>query len=235
MNGNVANFVETEQIFRAKRGDVFSFVQIRGSIPLYWTQLDKWKLKPAIITEKNLTKHYQPLKSHLFSLYNDYINEKTNKTKVDIVIVNLIDKKGTQELLGTCLSNALDEISIKTSSSNQIVHSIDRNHVTTDRHDIPLVNTSTPVIVEHVWFDYHMKCAGGKTSAIGELIPVLDPTITGKEGYFHIGIALLFLSLFFIRPFTYALPFLSLYLPLFSFFPLLFFLHPFNNLQGLLY
>ena len=36
-NGHVANFVETEQLVEVD-GNVASFVQIRGSIPLLWSQ-----------------------------------------------------------------------------------------------------------------------------------------------------------------------------------------------------
>ena len=36
LQGNVANFVETEQILQVN-GNVCSFVQTRGSIPLFWT------------------------------------------------------------------------------------------------------------------------------------------------------------------------------------------------------
>jgi hypothetical protein len=36
--GNVANFVETEQILETGSGEVSSMVQMRGSIPLYWSQ-----------------------------------------------------------------------------------------------------------------------------------------------------------------------------------------------------
>ena len=35
--GKVANYVETEQILVFK-GHVISFVQVRGSIPVYWSQ-----------------------------------------------------------------------------------------------------------------------------------------------------------------------------------------------------
>jgi hypothetical protein len=35
--GNVANFVETEQVL-CYRNHVFSFVQVRGSVPLFWQQ-----------------------------------------------------------------------------------------------------------------------------------------------------------------------------------------------------
>lgn len=37
-DGNVANFVETETIFWSPNGVCFSYVQIRGSIPLFWEQ-----------------------------------------------------------------------------------------------------------------------------------------------------------------------------------------------------
>ncbi|KAI9655664.1 MAG: inositol polyphosphate 5-phosphatase [Alyxoria varia] len=37
-DGNVANFVETETIFWSPSGLCFSYVQIRGSIPLFWEQ-----------------------------------------------------------------------------------------------------------------------------------------------------------------------------------------------------
>jgi hypothetical protein len=34
-DGNVANYVETEQIM-SYRNFIYSFVQIRGSVPLFW-------------------------------------------------------------------------------------------------------------------------------------------------------------------------------------------------------
>ncbi|KAK5079656.1 Inositol-1,4,5-trisphosphate 5-phosphatase 1 [Lithohypha guttulata] len=35
-NGNVANFVETETVFCSPTGICFSYVQVRGSIPIFW-------------------------------------------------------------------------------------------------------------------------------------------------------------------------------------------------------
>lgn len=37
-DGHVANFVETEQVIYGDQGDVASFVQTRGSVPLFWEQ-----------------------------------------------------------------------------------------------------------------------------------------------------------------------------------------------------
>jgi hypothetical protein len=54
--GNVANFVETEQILRCDN-NVMSFLQIRGSIPLFWTQKPNLSYKPKarIHAQKNIS------------------------------------------------------------------------------------------------------------------------------------------------------------------------------------
>ncbi|XP_066143356.1 phosphatidylinositol-3-phosphatase SAC1 [Euwallacea fornicatus] len=53
-DGNVANFVETEQIVESGEGDRSSFVQIRGSIPLFWFQKPDLRYKPPITLDQNL-------------------------------------------------------------------------------------------------------------------------------------------------------------------------------------
>ena len=40
--GQVANFVETEQLTYINRQRVLSFVQIRGSVPVFWEQTGAW-------------------------------------------------------------------------------------------------------------------------------------------------------------------------------------------------
>ena len=50
--GNVANFVETEQI--VTHADFkCSFVQVRGSIPIIWTQKPNLKYKPSIYIDES--------------------------------------------------------------------------------------------------------------------------------------------------------------------------------------
>lgn len=44
-DGGVANFVETEQLVHTTGGNVMSFVQCRGSIPLYWSHV---RHRPAL-------------------------------------------------------------------------------------------------------------------------------------------------------------------------------------------
>jgi hypothetical protein len=63
VNGNSANYVETEQIIEA-RGSKSSFVQVRGSVPLFWTQYPnlKYKPKPTLSPAAN---HVQGYTDHL--------------------------------------------------------------------------------------------------------------------------------------------------------------------------
>lgn len=83
--GNVANFVETEQIIEFE-GYQSSFVQIRGSIPLFWQQYPNLKLKPSpkIISEKN---NMEAVSKH-FKSQEPYYGYQ--------VILNLIDQHGSE-------------------------------------------------------------------------------------------------------------------------------------------
>ena len=113
--GDVANFVETEQVLRRISDNrTFSFVQIRGSIPIFWSQPETWKLKPSILPLSDLALHGRALKTHLLDLAKYYVrrfsspmvNDESVKAlgnstgQPDIVMVNLIDKSGTQGQLG---------------------------------------------------------------------------------------------------------------------------------------
>ncbi|XP_045625432.1 phosphatidylinositol-3-phosphatase SAC1 [Procambarus clarkii] len=82
--GTVANYVETEQIieFRDFRS---SFVQIRGSIPLHWTQEPNLRYKPSpVISNSN---HEEAFTRHFESQVLCYGKQ---------VAINLIDQKGIE-------------------------------------------------------------------------------------------------------------------------------------------
>ncbi|ESK89839.1 hypothetical protein Moror_824 [Moniliophthora roreri MCA 2997] len=67
-DAHVANFVESETIMRVKREgilNVFSYVQIRGSIPLFWTQAGYGlKPPPVLSTERTHQQHLDAMKRH---------------------------------------------------------------------------------------------------------------------------------------------------------------------------
>ncbi|KAL0811743.1 hypothetical protein ABMA28_009181 [Loxostege sticticalis] len=85
--GNVANYVETEQIIE-RGGEKSSFVQTRGSIPLYWTQYPNLKYKPLVALAHE--DHVAAYTKHLRDQQQRYGNQ---------VLVNLIDQHGKEEAL----------------------------------------------------------------------------------------------------------------------------------------
>ncbi|CAG9570831.1 unnamed protein product [Danaus chrysippus] len=85
--GNVANFVETEQIIE-RGGEKSSFLQTRGSIPLYWSQYPDLKYKPAVALAPE--DHVAAYTRHLRDQLQRYGNQ---------VLLNLIDQHGKEEAL----------------------------------------------------------------------------------------------------------------------------------------
>lgn len=72
--GHVANFVETEMIIRATVGgkvSLFSFVQIRGSIPLKWSQLP-WSMKPPPVLDLPVDQTFSVANLHFDDLRQRY-------------------------------------------------------------------------------------------------------------------------------------------------------------------
>lgn len=96
-DGYVANFVETEQIVKTASRQLFSHVQIRGSIPLAWTQTPTMKYTPRIHIEdvrfhgSRDTKDTKRLRTHFDMLRGRYGR---------VLVVNLIDRKKDQLLIG---------------------------------------------------------------------------------------------------------------------------------------
>lgn len=95
-DGNVANFVETEQILESNQ-DLTSFVQIRGSIPVKWSQEADYRYKPAIKIDEStslnsLTRHF----SELTEIYGR------------VSVVSLIDKRGHEGKLGHVFTQLME-------------------------------------------------------------------------------------------------------------------------------
>ncbi|EAU93141.1 inositol/phosphatidylinositol phosphatase [Coprinopsis cinerea okayama7 len=100
-DGNVANYNETEQILlveasaasaasanpESRYSSKFSFVQIRGSVPLFWSEINTLKYKPDLqIMEVPQTR--DALRKHLDTQVNTYGPVK---------LVNLINQKGHEK------------------------------------------------------------------------------------------------------------------------------------------
>ncbi|KII68466.1 Phosphatidylinositide phosphatase SAC1 [Thelohanellus kitauei] len=97
--GNVVNYVETETIFICGL-DAFSFIQVRGSIPLAWSQYPNLKYKPRILINP---------KANQIDLVKSHFARELEERRREIVI-NLTDDKGDEGCLSGCFSNALEKI-----------------------------------------------------------------------------------------------------------------------------
>ncbi|WVR08702.1 hypothetical protein IAU60_005760 [Kwoniella sp. DSM 27419] len=72
--GHVANMVETEMIVRAKaeeKTSLFSFVQVRGSIPLRWSQ-SPYSMKPPPVLNEPVDQSYAVANLHFNDLTSRY-------------------------------------------------------------------------------------------------------------------------------------------------------------------
>ena len=98
-NGNVANFVETEEILIYKDSETYhilSFIQIRGSVPFLWTQDPDCKLNPKVKIKDDFSLNNEIFRLHINELIDNYDN---------VCIINLIDKKGDQKKVGEYYHN----------------------------------------------------------------------------------------------------------------------------------
>lgn len=92
--GNCANTVETEQILSSpmwdKSVEICSFTQIRGSIPLYFSQ-SPYAFKPVPVLHQSAEVNQKALERHLDELGRSYGS---------VQIVSLVDKHGGEEKIG---------------------------------------------------------------------------------------------------------------------------------------
>ena len=101
--GNIANSCESEEIviYHPSSKDeihIASFVQVRGSIPLLWTQEPSLKLNPQIRPRNNFEINSGVFKIHMEELLNRYNS---------ICCINLVDKKKDQNIIGEYYSNLI--------------------------------------------------------------------------------------------------------------------------------
>ncbi|KAL9041259.1 MAG: hypothetical protein Q9214_004167 [Letrouitia sp. 1 TL-2023] len=92
--GHTANTVETEQILSraswAPSGKVYSFTQIRGSIPLYFSQ-SPYSFKPVPILQRSHETNHAAFQRHF-----TYVTNRYGKTQIAL----LVDKTGGEAEIG---------------------------------------------------------------------------------------------------------------------------------------
>ena len=100
--GNIANSCENEEIIifkdREKNIHIASFNQIRGSIPLMWTQEPSLVLNPQIRPRNDFDVNSAVFKMHIDEVINLYNS---------VCCINLVDQKKDQKIIGDYYSNLI--------------------------------------------------------------------------------------------------------------------------------
>ncbi|GAB2270472.1 Phosphoinositide phosphatase sac8 [Dionaea muscipula] len=99
LDGDTANFVETEQLLQCK-GFICSFLQIRGSIPLLWEQIVDLSYKPRL----NIIDHEDTSKiveRHFHDLSQRY---------GDIIVLDLTDQRGDEGQLSKAYAAQIESL-----------------------------------------------------------------------------------------------------------------------------
>ncbi|XP_017007575.2 phosphatidylinositide phosphatase SAC2 isoform X1 [Drosophila takahashii] len=111
--GNCANYVETEQILSFRHHQL-SFTQVRGSVPIYWSQ-PGYKYRPPPRLDRGVAETQQAFELHF---------TKELETYGRVCIVNLVEQSGKEKTIG----DAFAEHVIKFNNELMI-------YVTFDFHD----------------------------------------------------------------------------------------------------
>uniref|UniRef100_A0A2A4JFU2 SAC domain-containing protein n=1 Tax=Heliothis virescens TaxID=7102 RepID=A0A2A4JFU2_HELVI len=96
--GKVANYVETEQIVSIICSDSIhraSFVQVRGSVPIFWSQ-PEFKFRPPPRLDRTEDESHAAFKKHFAEEINTYKN---------VCIVNLVDQQGRERIIWEAYGN----------------------------------------------------------------------------------------------------------------------------------
>ncbi|KAG0255509.1 hypothetical protein BGZ95_005739, partial [Linnemannia exigua] len=101
--GNTANFVETEQLLRIVRDDSdhqVSFVQTRGSIPIFWSQ-SPYRLKPIPVLERTEQENEDGFKKHFDSQRDRYGRQ---------ICINLVEQHGRELVAGSSYTRYIQKL-----------------------------------------------------------------------------------------------------------------------------
>ncbi|XP_022827359.1 phosphatidylinositide phosphatase SAC2 isoform X1 [Spodoptera litura] len=96
--GKVANYVETEQIVSIICSDSIhraSFVQVRGSVPIFWSQ-PEYKFRPPPRLDRTEDESHAAFKKHFAEELTTYKN---------VCIVNLVEQQGRERIIWEAYGN----------------------------------------------------------------------------------------------------------------------------------
>ncbi|CAH2351009.1 phosphatidylinositol-3-phosphatase Sac1p [[Candida] railenensis] len=117
-DGHVANFNETEQILTTSNNQnqsnqIFSFLQIRGSVPIYWAEINNLKYKPNLVISSKTS--LEPTTAH----FQESV-EKYGET----YCVNLVNQSGYEKPVKEGFESILSNIESSNPELSSKIHYI---------------------------------------------------------------------------------------------------------------
>lgn len=113
-DGFCANSVETEQLLSPKvpsaNSRSYSFLQIRGSIPVFFTQ-SPYSLKPAPMFQHSDDANFLALKKHFDRLHQQYGS---------LQIANLVEKHGVEAKIGDKYQEGIERYNEESTEENKV-------------------------------------------------------------------------------------------------------------------
>ena len=153
-DGFVANAVETEQLLYpsvcSNSSQVQSFLQIRGSIPLFFTQTP-YAFKPAPVLQYSDETNRRACQMHF---------ERLIKSYGAIRAVNLVEKHGVESTIGNRYEKTVKDLTEGVSEGEE---ASPRNG--------PGIS---PALLAFEWFDFHEACRGMKFENVSLLLSILS-------------------------------------------------------------
>uniref|UniRef100_A0A182QH54 SAC domain-containing protein n=1 Tax=Anopheles farauti TaxID=69004 RepID=A0A182QH54_9DIPT len=93
-HGNCANYVETEQVLSLRQHQI-AFTQVRGSVPVYWSQ-PGYKYRPPPRLDRDEQETQQAFEKHFDGELAIYQS---------ICIINLVEQSGKEKVIGDAYAN----------------------------------------------------------------------------------------------------------------------------------
>lgn len=191
-NGNVSNFNETEQAIilndtasggpggfgsnqtagpaPGKETQVLAYVQTRGSVPVYWTEINTLKYTPKLQV-RGVESAVPAAKKHFAEQIRLY---------GDNWMVNLVNQKGREQRV----KEAYEEmVKFLVSSPNE---NVEGDRITDEKfHIVEPANAQTVWDrLHYVYFDFHTETKGLRWDRAKLLMDQLEPHVV-KHGYFR--------------------------------------------------
>ncbi|KIM31856.1 hypothetical protein M408DRAFT_327265, partial [Serendipita vermifera MAFF 305830] len=147
-DGHVGNYNETEQIVVTENNSKTAFVQTRGSIPLFWTEVTNLRYKPDMqVMDKPET--LSALKTHLEEQVALYGSQ---------TLVNLVNSKGHEQQVKEGYEEKVGKVAVPSVQYHHFDFHHECRNMRWDRISI-LIDQIEPELLEKGFF--HVTVAGG--------------------------------------------------------------------------